>query len=258
MSVRPYAPALLASCLLAACLPVAAQAGSYTESALVKAVEESQPLRAKRKAEGVPAIGPEHYKTVATGEVAYGVVSVEGVAAKKSWGMAVLDVPVDDIWAAINDESMHVEFTSLTYAELVKGSACQSGRRVLQYLPIGFPGVKDRWWVTIRELNADLKAASGGRIRELVYHNAPDGSDVTSATGKAKMDEGIPIAFAKGSWFVQALDDDHTLVEYYSWVDPGGALNPRILSWFAGKTIRETLEAMEKIARDKRTKCHGA
>lgn len=211
--------------------------------------------RDMRIAEGAPTLTDGQLREVAQGGVVTGLVSVEGEAARKSYGAAILDRPIRRVWGAISDESLHPEYTSLSYAELVNGAPCESGRHVLQFLPVGVPMVKDRWWVTIRHHNDAMRKASGGRVRELVYRNAPDGSDVTSEAGRAKLTEGVMVGFTRGAWLLTAIGEEQTLVEYYSWVDPGGNLSPTLMSWFAGKTIRTTLESMEKLAGDERLRC---
>lgn len=222
---------------------------------LPSVLQQATAWRGLRAVEGAPTISADEYARVAKGEVVTGLRSVEGVAAKKSYGVAVIDVPVDRLWGAINDESLHAQYTALDYAELVKGTPCTSGRHVFQYLPSGVPLVDDRWWVTIRTTNSALAQASGGKARELTWRNAPDGSEVTSAAGKAYMAKGIMLGFTRGSWFVLAVNDHQTLVEYYTWVDPGGSVSPTMMSWFASKTIHQTFENMTSIARDSRLKC---
>lgn len=218
-------------------------------------LQQSASWRALRVVEGAPVIPADEYARVAKGEVITGLRSVEGVPAKKSYGVAVIDAPIDRLWGAINDESLHAQYTSLDYAELVKGAPCQSGRHVFQYLPSGVPMVENRWWVTVRDTNAGISARSGGKARELVWHNTPDGSEVTSAAGRSYMSQGVMVGFTKGSWFLLAVNDHQTLVEYYTWVDPGGNLSPAVMSWFATKTIVKTFENMTALSRDTRLKC---
>jgi hypothetical protein len=223
--------------------------GALAAHPVIETVEATRTARALRMADGVPAVSRADYELAAAGEVATGLLTVEGNPAKKSYGVTVFDVPIERVWAAINDESKHVGNTQLGYAELVKGRPCESGRRVLQYLPIDVPMVADRWWVTIRVTNDKIASASGGRVRELVWSSAPDGSDVTSEVGRQHMAAGVMVGFTRGSWYLTALDEGHTLVEYYTWVDPGGDLSPNVMSMFAGRSMRKTFEQMEAIAR---------
>lgn len=219
--------------------------------------QASAAWKAQRVARGAPTIPASAYASAAAGEVAYGVVDVEGSNAKKTWGVTILDQPIQRVWGAINDESLHSQYTSLSYAEVVRGRACESGRHVLQYLPVSFPGISDRWWIVIRNLNSGVSGASGGKARELVWESTNDTSSVTSTQGKTLMAEGVPVAFTKGSWYLVEIAPGRTLVEYYTWVDPGGSLSPSALTMFAGRTIRTTMEAMGTMAKDSRLKCTG-
>lgn len=215
------------------------------------------PLRARRQISGLPAIPASAWTTAASGEVAWGVVEVEGEAARKTWGVAVLTQPLDRVWSAINDEALLVRYTDLSYAEVVRGRPCEAGRQVLQVLPVGFPGVSDRWWVTIRDPNPGLAAASGGRVRELSWTNAPDGSAVTSAAGKAQLVDRVMLGFTRGAWLLAEVDPGHTLVEYYAWVHPGGSLPAGLMATFAGKTLRSTFDAVGRAAADPGLGCRG-
>jgi hypothetical protein len=218
-------------------------------------LQQTASWRALRQARGVPRLTSEQLARVAAGEIVTGLVEVEGEAAKRSWAVGVLDQPIARVWGAISDESLHPAYTDLDYAEVVRGRACESGRHVLQYLPSPVPLVKDRWWVTIRTHNDALEEASGGRMRELVFRNAPDGSEVASAEGRARLAQGMMVGFTRGAWVLTAIGSERTLVEYDSQVDPGGALSPSLLTMFAGRTLRTTLESMERLARDPRLHC---
>lgn len=222
---------------------------------LPTALEETRSWRALRRAEGLPALPGDVYDKVAKGRIEVGLEAVEGHAAKKSWGVGIVQAPIDRLWAAINDERMHPRHTQLEYAELVKGSFCKDGRHVFQYLDVGVPMVQDRWWITVRTTNQPLHQASEGRMRELVWRSTTDTSLVTSEAGRAKVAEGIPVEFTRGSWFLISLDEQHTLIEYYTWVDPGGSLSPTLMSWFAGKSIRGAFESMVAASKDPSLGC---
>jgi hypothetical protein len=200
--------------------------------------------RAMRQADRPPSLPEKDWEAVRAGDTAVTVVAVDGTLARKTLGVRIVAVPIDRLWGAINDERQHVKYTDLVYAELLEGAACQDGRQVFQYLDVGVPMVQDRWWVTIRRSNRAVASASGGKVRELVWSSAPDGSGVTSAAAVAKMAEGVPVGFTRGSWYLTAIDAQHTLVEYYSWVDPGGNLNPKMMAWFAGRSLRKAIDGM--------------
>ncbi|MCB9683284.1 MAG: hypothetical protein H6733_17595 [Alphaproteobacteria bacterium] len=222
---------------------------------LPQVMAQIAPLRAQRAGTSIPPLSEADLGKVVSGEVVTGLLDVAGSDAKASWGVAVLDVPISRLWAAISDESMHPRYTSLSYAELVSGTACASGRHVLQVLDVGVPMVEDRWWVTIRTHTDALAQASSGKVRELTWTNAKDGHEVTSEAGKAAMADAIMLGFTRGSWFLAAVNDHQTLVEYSAHVDPGGKLSPTLMSWFAGKSIRRTLDDMVRIANDPKVSC---
>ena len=45
-----------------------------------------------------------------------------------------------------------------------------------------------------------------------------------------------------------ALDEQHTLAEYHSWVDPGGSIPAGPASQFATGSIEDTFAQMERFA----------
>lgn len=222
---------------------------------LHEVLQQTASWRALRSVKGTPTITPAEYARVANGEVIGGLRTAEGAAAKRSFGVAVVDVPIERMWAAVNDESLHPEYTNLDYAELVQGAPCESGRHVFHYKAVNMPMVSDRWWVTIREMNTALSGASNGRVRELSWRGAPDGSEVTSATAKAYMAKGIMVTYTRGSWLLTRVNERQTLVEYSSWVDPGGKMAPSLISMFATRTMIKTIDDMTRVSRDPRLKC---
>jgi len=174
-------------------------------------------------------------------------ITVEGHKAKKAWAVAVLDVPIGRFWAAINDDKNKPDHSSLEYAEVLKGGVCGRDRRVFQFLPIGW-GVTARWWVINVKANDAIEQASGGRVRE--QHWKTDGDwTVPTATARAWAEQGMHIDMTRGSWLLVDLDGEHTLVEYYTWADPGGALPAGFASRLAAGNIEDTFEAMTDLAR---------
>jgi hypothetical protein len=219
------------------------------------AVSVATGLAPLRMVEDRPAIPDSAWAEAAAGGVAVGVETVPGFEARKTWGVTVISRPISEVWAAINEERLIPDYTNIAYAELVRGSSCAAGRHVLQVLPMGVPGIDDRWWVTVRTPNARLQASTGGNARELVWRSAPDGSDVRSERGRALIADATMLKFTKGAWLLVAVDAQRTLVELYSWVDPGGSLSPSLASAFAGKTVRSTFSQIERMAQDSRLTC---
>ena len=225
----------------------------YDEAALRARLEETAVWRAQRQTESPPAIPDDAITTAAGGDTATGLVAHEGIGARQAWGLAVIDVEIGQLFSAINDETHHVGWSQIGYSELLKGEICTSGRHVLQFLPITL--ASDRWWVTVITDNDALIKDSAGKVREISWQANTDESELVTETAKAKAKEGIPIGWSKGGWYLIALDDKHTLVEYDVWSDPGGSIPASTASWFASGNIPELLDAMRRYATEGTPKC---
>jgi hypothetical protein len=219
--------------------------GEVDPALLHRRLEEIAPLRAQRLAKDGPVAPAEAYDKAAAGEVVTTLDSVAGHAAKKVLAVSVLDVPIGRLWAAVNDESSKVASTKLSYLEMVEGKNCENGRVVLQYLPVSL--VTDRWWVVQQSMNDELQNASGGRVREVRWAGVDQRP--TTETGKAWMAKGMSLAYTHGAWFLVDLDGANTLVEYYTWSDPGGRVPAGLASTFAAGSIEDTLVTMGELAK---------
>lgn len=221
---------------------------AYDADALLQRVAETRDLRAQRASAVAPSLTEKHYRAAAAGEISTGVEKVPGHAAKLGYGVGVLDVGVEALWAALNDETRHGDLTQLDHVELVSGQPCKDGRKVLMVLPL--PLITDRFWVNTNRYTTALASASAGQVRELTWQSVGDpASEPLSTVGKAKVEGLVPIGFNRGSWFLVALDDTHTLAEFTSWVDPGGSLPTGAASMFATSGIEDTFAAMETYAK---------
>ncbi|MCB9677946.1 MAG: hypothetical protein H6737_22800 [Alphaproteobacteria bacterium] len=230
---------------------------AYDADALLTRVDAVEALRSDRLSERAPTLDRDVYRAAAAGKIVTGVEKVEGHAAKLGYGVGVVDVPIDALWAALNDETRHGDLVPLSRIELVSGRACEDGRKVLMVLPL--PLLTDRYWVNVNRYNAGLAEASGGKVRELVWSSVADpASEPLSAEGKAAVKGLVPIGFNRGAWFLVALDDGHTLAEYHSWVDPGGSVPAGPAGLFATSGIEDTFEAMAGYARAGRLPCKEA
>ena len=70
-----------------------------------------------------------------------------------------------------------------------------------------------------------LKRSSNGLMRELTWNVIEDATElIKGSRGAEKIKDGLQITFSNGSWLLIKLDDNHTLGEYYTWADPGGAI----------------------------------
>lgn len=212
---------------------------------------ESEKLRSMRLDSKAPVLGADVFRRAANGEIVTGLVSVEGFAAKKAWGVAVFDVPIGRYWAAVNDDQSKVEWTQLDYAEILQGKLCDAPRRVFQFLPV--PLMTDRWWIIDIRYNDALFAQTGGRIREQTWATNGDWT-VPTASARTWADQGIHINSTNGSWVLVDLDGKHTLVQYYTWADAGGSIPAGIASSFAASGVDTTLSTIADLAR-KGTRC---
>ena len=208
---------------------------------------EVAPLRAQRIEAGAPVMDPANIRKAAGGTI------VTGLASRRAWGVAVLNVPIGKLWAGLNDETRHPGYTPVTYSELLSGKPCESGRSVLQFLPV--PVVADRWWIGHLRSNAALARASGNSVRELTWKSSVDPAAVTSASGKKMIAEGVPIGSTRGAWFLVAIDQFSTYVEYYSNTDPGEGVPAGISSRLAVTGVKSAIEAMQKFAKEGRPVC---
>jgi hypothetical protein len=222
-------------------------------AAVAARVAETESLRALRNAQGAPALQASAWQAAARGEIPTGLVSVEGVAARKAWGVALLSLDIASIWAGINDETQHPGFTALGHSELVSGRRCESGRHTLQFLPLSW--VSDRWWVSVLTENRVLAERSRGQVLELTWQSSVDPSEVTSERGRQIVRDATPLGWSKGGWYLTSVDAGHTLIEYYTWSDPGGSVPAGMASAFAATGVRNQILAMDKFVRSKLSRC---
>jgi hypothetical protein len=63
-----------------------------------------------------------------------------------------------------------------------------------------------------------------------------------------RAERGRPVDWTRGSWLVVGLADGRTVAEYFAWTDPGGMIPARPASRFARGAIRDTLDAIGRLA----------
>lgn len=231
----------------------AALALATTPDQLERALDEVESYRSSRLADGAPRPPLSEARRTAEGAIVTGMEDVPGSSTKKAWGAALLDVPIGPVWSALNDETRQSRYTAVAYSELIAGEPCKPGRRVLQFVEV--PWVTDRWWIGVPKANHELMRASGGSVRELAFESSVDASEIVSESGRQIIDQGMPIGFSRGAWFLVAVDARHTYVEYYLWSDPGGRVPAGLASTFASKGVRENIEAIRKFAKEGNPSC---
>lgn len=213
---------------------------------VVRRAADSEALRSVRLDSKAPVLDPSVIRRAANGEIVTGLVTVEGHAAKKVWGVAVFDVPIGRYWAAVNDDQSKVDVTPIDYAEILQGKLCDAPRRVFQFLPV--PLMTDRWWIIDIRYNEALFARTQGRIREQSWATNGDWT-LPTATTREWADKGMHINSTVGSWFLVDLDGSHTLVQYYTWSDAGGSIPAGMASSFAANGVDKTLKTLADLAR---------
>ena len=221
-------------------------AQAISPDSLMQRVQEVAPLRPNRLAIDAPKVTEDSYRAAANGNVSTGVEKVPGYVAKKVFGVGIVDVSIGRFWAAINDDVGKAEVTRLAFAEQLMGEPCAEKRRMFQYLSVSM--ASDRWWVVNQTQNTALHEKSEGRVRELYWENVDD-AQLPTATTQEWSRKGIPVIFTRGAWLLIDLDGESTLVEYYTWADPGGYLPAGLASTFAAGTIGNTLETMTGLAK---------
>lgn len=224
-----------------------AEAQAIDADTVVARVAETRPFRSNLASSQRPSFTEDDYRRAAAGHKVTGVLRVEGHTAKVGYGLTVLDVGIDALWAGINSETAHLGLLPMSHVEIVSGTPCADGREVLMVLPL--PVVTDRFWINRNSYNGALSRASGGQMRELAWSSVADPANrAMSAAGRSATDGLVPIGFNRGAWLLVSLDATHTLVEYHSWVDPGGSVPAGAASMFATSGIEDTFDAMERYA----------
>ena len=215
----------------------------YSYDALIVTLEENKAHRSLRLAKDAPNIPISAYQLAAQGQVATGVDGSSGSGPQKGWGVAVFPLNIKQIWAGVNDEFANSDYSPVSYTAIVGGQRCQEHRTVTMVLPL--PIISDRWWMIDLRTNPQLAQASGGRMQELSWKEVRDPTQYTlDAKTKELIDGQVYVDFSRGAWFLMALDEHHTLGEYYSWADPGGYI-PDGATAFAASSIVDTFKGME-------------
>lgn len=205
-------------------------------------VSETQELRAKRLSSGAPTIPAEVYAGLKVGHVETGLEDVPGSKARKAWGVGVVDVPIAKLFAAINDDVNKVAISKLSHNVVLEGEPCGAHRVNFQYLPV--PLLTDRWWVVELKMNGSIRTESDGRVREMAWTMVPDGVSKLGPAEKVVADGGMSVAATEGGWLLIDLDGAHTLIEFWSFADPGGNIPVRMAQSFASGGISDSILAM--------------
>lgn len=176
-------------------------------------------------------------------------------------GQAVLvsDQPIETLWMAVNDEDHYAEdgYIPVLHSEVIGGTPRGQDRVLFQYFKRAGVG---RWWIDQVVMSEELFADSDAQLWELRWW------DVMESKGKESLHEehaqslndlGLsPIRASRGAWLMIPIKPDCTLIEYVTYSDPGGFLG-LAQSLGASRVIRDTLEGVEKLAREHNPKAHS-
>jgi len=160
----------------------------------------------------------------------------------KGFAVAVATLPVEALWRAINDEAHHAEgdYLLVERSEVIGGTPRGRSREVFQAgsrMGIG------RWWVTQTRMNGELFASSQGALWEVVWEG-----DQQPATPPVENPPDLsPVKWTRGAWLLASVSKDCTLVEHFSWSDPGGFVGV-MQGMVLGKALREAVEGMVRLA----------
>jgi hypothetical protein len=235
----------MSSILFAVLFSLAAQAGVAEE------IAELQEFRSLRGADRAPEISAQTYEQALKGPVS-GIHFVEGVNAAQGWGVAVYDLPIEQVWQGLVSENEHAGATPVSVSKVIKGTPHADGRLLFQFMPL--PLVTDRWWIVKLNHNKQLYEASSGRMWELFWTDDLNPAHIKGTPNEAIADDGMPVAWTKGAWLLARLSGERTLVEYFAWSDPGGRLPAGPASRFAGGAVKDTLSSMQEFARGMKTR----
>jgi hypothetical protein len=228
-------------------LVATAGAGPIPLPELQARLAEVEPLRARRLGTNAPAIPDSAWAEVANGDVATGLVDADGTKARKIWGVGVVDVPIAAFFSAINDDQNKVDYTKLDTVQILDGTLCGADRTVFQRIPV--PLLSDRWWVIQQRIHTELQAQTKGRVREMAWRPPPGGVPELPPSVKDLTAGNQHVTFTHGGWFLVDLGEDRTLVEFWSWSDPGGNVPVRLAASMALGGIEDTFATMSDLAR---------
>jgi hypothetical protein len=181
----------------------------------------------------------------AAGRVGEVIVDKDG---KKGFGVVVVELPVEVLWRAINDEDAQDTkgYLPLSRSEIIGGTTRGTERRVFQ---AGEKMGLGRWWITRTTMSGELYEVSEGRLWEAAWET--DARDLEPK--RAPVDDPpdlSPIEWSRGAWLLVPLDDGCTLLEHFTWSKPGGFVG-LMQGLVLGKALRQSVEGMVRLAADR-------
>jgi hypothetical protein len=212
-------------------------------------------LHAERIIQEAPVPKAEEIRRSLAGQTPTATRRVEGVDAVQGYGLHVFDVPIQQVWMAINDTPHQRGFTAVDRTETIAGTPRQSGRVSYQLLEI--PMIPDRWWVVRTANNGALYDRTRGEVWEMGWVDATSDAATLAGVSTELQSLGVPVGFARGSWFLVDLGGT-TWAEYYVWTDPGGNLPIAATNKFAESQVARAINGVEVMARQHIPTCTAA
>jgi hypothetical protein len=209
----------------------------------------------QRGIDTAPDIGTEMYRRALDGEIVKGIEVIENIKAAKGYGLAVFDIPIDQMWKAITDEDHHAGKLPVQISRTVVGTPRSHNHTLYQFMEV--PLVTDRWWMVNIRYSAALYGHTAGKAWELTWQDRNSDETLKASLDPALFADGMPVAWTKGAWLLVVLDDGRTLVEYHTWSDPGGQIPVALATRFAAGEIAGTLKTMANFARSHTPSCSG-
>ena len=161
-------------------------------------------------------------------------VSLYGKAAKKvgrpyamhkaarGFAVMVAPLPVERLWMALNDEDHHAlddGYLPVKYSEVIEGTPRGASRLLFQYYQRMGVG---RWWVSRVWMNRELYERTGGAMWEVLWEDRTDEVDPALPPMNRVSSRLRPIRQSKGAWLLVPIAPECTLIEHFSWSEPGG------------------------------------
>ena len=232
--------------------PVFAETPNASE--LEQVLRQTNIYRNHRIALNLPNIPSEIYHTLSVGEVVTGLEEVDGSSAKIGWGIGIFPLPIEQMFAAINDEEYHVELSPVDATIVTAGKPCTDGRSVFMHLPV--PMFDDRWWITTHRTNPNIRKVSSGKMAELSWSAIPNPSlDQLPPQILKSVEQSVKITKSTGAWLLIKVDETHTLGEYHSWSDPGGYIPAGVASSLGARGIEKNFFTMMTYAQNEKIQC---
>ncbi len=164
---------------------------------------------------------------------------------KTGHAVALVEVPVEHLWKAVNDEDHHAGF--LVDVSVVVGGTPRGPSRLLlqavRRLGVG------RFWVDRVEMSGELYTRSNGRLWELTWRDAFEEVDLDRPPIVDVAEDHRRVEWTRGAWLFVPLASDCTWVDYYVESDPGGALSA-FQALGAKQAMRDAVEGLVRMAEE--------